>query len=93
MLRDGKLPADESRKAAVILSLIHISDAKYAAAMDRIQPLINNYLTKGHTWKLGRVSSADVYKRMDMVRVGTPALWPMVEFIVNDSIRQGFLQP
>ena len=68
-------------------------DAKYAAAMDRIQPLLNNYLTGGHTWKLGRVTSADVYKRMDMVRAGTPALWPMVEFIVNDSIRQGFLEP
>ena len=68
-------------------------DAKYAAAMDRIQPLLNNYLTGGHTWKLGRVTSADVYRRMDMVRAGTPALWPMVEFIVNDSIRQGFLEP
>lgn len=68
-------------------------DAKYAAAMDRIQPLINNYLTKGHTWKLGNVTSADVYKRMDMIRFGTPELWPAVEYIVNDSIRQGFLKP
>jgi len=28
-------------------------DSKYAAAMDRIQPLMNNYMTGGHTWHLG----------------------------------------
>ena len=35
-------------------------DAQYAAAIDRLQPFLNNYLTQGHTWGLGGVKSAQV---------------------------------
>lgn len=66
-------------------------DSQYAAAIDRLQPFINNYLTEGHTWKLGNVTSGKVYKRMDMVRHGAPELWGFVEFVINDSIAKGYL--
>jgi putative hydrolase of HD superfamily len=67
-------------------------DAKYAAAADRLQPLLNNYINKGNTWKEGNATSADVYARMAMVKEGMPLLWPVVEYIVEDAIGQGFLQ-
>lgn len=68
-------------------------ESKYANAIDRIQPLINNYMTNGHTWKEGDVHAPQIYKRMDIIRTTTPALWPIVEGIINTSIEIGILKP
>lgn len=68
-------------------------ESKYANAIDRIQPLINNYMTNGHTWKEGDVHAPQIYKRMDIIRTTTPSLWPIVEGIINTSIEIGILKP
>ncbi len=68
-------------------------ESKYANAIDRIQPLINNYMTNGHTWKEGDVHAPQIYKRMDIIRTTTPALWPIVEGIIATSIEIGILKP
>ncbi len=68
-------------------------ESKYANAMDRIQPLMLNYLTNGHTWKLGDVHAPQILKRMDIIRTATPELWPIVEGIIADSIEKGILKP
>ena len=68
------------------------AESRYANAIDRIQPLILNYLTDGHTWKMG-VTSAQIYKRMDIIRKATPELWHIVEGIINTSIEAGILNP
>ena len=68
-------------------------ESRYANAIDRIQPLINNYLTNGHTWKQGNVTSDKIYERMDIIRTTTPELWQIVEGIINTSIETGILRP
>ena len=68
-------------------------ESKYANAIDRIQPLINNYMTNGHTWKEGDVHAPQILKRMDIIRTTTPALWPIVEGIIATSIEIGILKP
>ena len=72
---------------------IETAESKYANAIDRIQPLILNYLTDGHTWKMGDVTSDKIYKRMDIIRTATPELWHIVEGIINTSIKAGILKP
>lgn len=68
-------------------------ESRYANAIDRIQPLILNYMTNGHTWKQGDVHSTQIYKRMDIIRTATPELWHIVEGIINTSIEIGILKP
>ncbi len=68
-------------------------ESRYANAMDRLQPLFLNYMTDGHTWKMGDVTSAQIYKRMDIIRTATPELWEIVEGIINISIENGLLKP
>ncbi len=68
-------------------------ESRYANSIDRIQPLINNYLTNGHTWKMGDVHAPQIYKRMDIIRTTTPELWQIVEGIINTSIEIGILKP
>lgn len=67
-------------------------EAVYANAIDRLQPLILNYLTDGHTWKMG-VHAPQILKRMDIIRTATPELWHIVEGIISTSIKEGILQP
>lgn len=64
-------------------------DSRYAAAMDRMQAFIGNAHMDGHTWRMGSVNRAQVYKRMDMVRIGAPALWGYVEHTVEEHIKKG----
>lgn len=68
-------------------------EACYANAIDRLQPFINNYKTKGHTWREGGVTSEKVYKRMDAVRLYAPALWQFIVYVVEDAVKKGYLKP
>lgn len=68
-------------------------EARYANAIDRIQPLILNYLTDGATWKANQVHSTQILKRMDIIRTAAPELWPIVQGIVKTSIEKGILLP
>ncbi|NLM76887.1 MAG: HD domain-containing protein [Ruminococcaceae bacterium] len=66
-------------------------DACYAAAIDRFQPFLINYLTDGHTWVKHDVSAEAVYERMEPVRTALPELWPFVVFVIQDSCARGYL--
>lgn len=66
-------------------------DARFAAAVDRFQPFFSNYYTDGHTWALNKVTSDKVYKRMSVVKDAVPELWEFVEFVIQDSIKKGYI--
>ncbi|MCQ2481471.1 MAG: HD domain-containing protein [Clostridia bacterium] len=68
-------------------------EAKYANVCDRLQPLMHNYLTDGHTWKEGDVHAPQVLGRMDIIRETAPELWKAVEGMVKISVEQGILKP
>ena len=91
----GLLPSDQGKELYDLwweFEEAKTSDSKYAAAIDRLQPFINNYMTEGHTWRMGNVTSDKVYKRMAMVKEGAPELWSLVVDIINSSIEKGYLQ-
>ncbi|NMA83896.1 MAG: HD domain-containing protein [Epulopiscium sp.] len=90
----GLLPLDQGTEYRLLweeFDAMETPDAIYAAAIDRFQPFILNYMTQGHTWKLGNVTSAKVYKRLEMVKYAMPKLWETIEFMVQDSIEKGYL--
>lgn len=91
MLGDGQ--GDEIRALWDEFEAKETPESKYANAIDRLQPLILNYLTNGHTWKLGDVHAPQIYKRMDIIRTATPELWHIVEGIISTSIEAGLLKP
>lgn len=92
----GLLPADQGRQYRDLweeFDAMQTPDAIFASAIDRLQPFMNNYKTDGHTWKLGNVNRAQVYARMDKVREGLPALWPLVERIIAEAVEKGQIRP
>ena len=60
-------------------------DALFAASLDRFQPLINNFLTDGQTWKKGKVSRGQVEKRMSVIKEGFPAAWKTACDMIDDA--------
>lgn len=68
-------------------------DARFAAALDRIQPLLHNQQTQGGTWRIHGIKREQVLRRMHPVVDGAPALWPLVEKVIEDSVAAGYLSP
>lgn len=83
---------DEIRNLFEEFDRMDTPDSAFAAALDRLQPLINNHLTNGHTWRKGHVKSAQVYERMAPVKQAAPSLWPLVERIIAHGIEIGALE-
>lgn len=68
-------------------------DAAYAAAIDRLQPLINNHLTDGHTWENGNVRAEQVYKRMEPVKEAMDdETASLADWIIRQGIQKGYLK-
>lgn len=67
--------------------------AKFAAALDRIQPLLHNQQTQGGTWRIHGITRDQVLQRMYPVKEGAPDIWSAVEKIVEDCVAAGYLAP
>lgn len=67
--------------------------AQFAAALDRLQPLLHNQQTRGGTWRIHGISRDQVLRRMHPVKDGAPALWPLVETVIEDAVVAGYLSP
>ncbi len=68
-------------------------DARYAACMDRIQPLLHNTLTDGHTWVLGGATREDIEKREEPVRLYMPKVYEWIERNIENGIKNGWISP
>ncbi|HHT47302.1 MAG TPA: HD domain-containing protein [Firmicutes bacterium] len=66
-------------------------EARFAAALDRLQPLLHNYKTKGESWKKHGVTSDKVIERNKSIIEASKTLWDYAETIIKDSIKKGYL--
>lgn len=67
------------------------AESRYAVALDHLQPFIHNALTKGHTWKLGKVSKQQIYNRMNIVMSELPELKPWMEDQIQKGLELGWI--
>lgn len=66
-------------------------EARFANALDRLQPLLANFHTEGGTWLEHNVSRAQVSRRMQPIEQGAPELWPFVLGLIDEACERGFL--
>ena len=66
-------------------------DAKYASAIDALQPFLNNYYTQGESWKRNNAKSSQVYKRQERIKNAIPEIWPFVDNLIKDAVAKGYL--
>jgi putative hydrolases of HD superfamily len=66
--------------------------AKFAAALDRIQPVLHNQQTEGGTWRIHGITRDKVMKRVAPVETGAPQLWAFIQQLIDDCVAAGYLQ-
>ena len=64
-------------------------EAKFAHAMDNLQPLMLNNSNGGADWKEHEVTAQQVYGRQSKTRLGSETLFEVVDSIIQQNIANG----
>lgn len=91
----GLLPADQASELRSLWEEFEAQEtptAKFAAALDRIQPLLHNQQNRGGTWLIHGITRDQVMKRMAGVETGAPELWLFVQQVIEDCVAAGYLK-
>ena len=70
------------------------NEAIFCATLDRIQPIILNYLTKGGTWKKHNIKKEMVLKKAYLIfEKADERIKKFILDIINESVEKGYLLP
>ena len=90
------LPADQARRLRAVWDEFEerrTPAARFARALDRLQPVLANYHTDGGTWRAHGVTADQVLEKVHLIEDGSPALGGYAREIVAAAIEKGFLAP
>ena len=88
------LPSDQSRSFRALWVEFENKDtpeSKYANALDRFQPFLQNYFTRGQIWRKNNITQRQVMDRMQPVFDGAPVLWNLVKLLIDDAVQKKYL--
>lgn len=90
----GLLPLDQGadlRAAWEEYEARQSPSARFAYALDRLQPVLLNYLTQGEAWRKHNVTSDRVLAVNSPIQHGSKALWHHARNLINDAVARGYL--
>lgn len=91
----GLLPEDqgvELRNLWEEFEAQETGEARFATALDRLQPFLHNQHTKGGTWQIHGITREQVQRRMQPIEEGAPLIWPFVQKVIEDCVEAGYLR-
>lgn len=89
----GILPEDSGH---VLKTLWHefearsTPEARFAKAMDRLQPLLLNWMAKGGTWRTPGVTADGVRSRKAVIGEASTTLWDAARHLIDEGERRGW---
>ena len=89
------LPEDQREELVALFDefeACETAEAKYAHAMDNLQPLILNHSNGGGDWREHGVSAQQVYQRQSRTRLGSEKLFEVTDRILKEHIQAGNLK-
>ena len=90
----GLLPDDQRAEMRALweeFEAEETAEARFAAAIDRLQPLLCNYYTQGGAWKEYGVRAPQVFARNGKIARGSEELWEYVRGMLNDAVERGYI--
>lgn len=66
-------------------------EAKFAAALDRLMPLLHNYHTEGRSWREHGITKQQVLNLNRHIADGSQSLWEYAESLIDDAAAKGYL--
>ena len=68
-------------------------EAEYAAMLDRLQPLIMNYINEGGTWAQHQISVEQVYKRNQITLEKGPQVFKdFIHEVIEKCVAKGYIK-
>ncbi|GAB4183336.1 MAG: HD domain-containing protein [Coleofasciculaceae cyanobacterium] len=90
----GLLPPEQGKELLNIwqeFEAFETATARFAVALDRLQPLLQNQQNQGGTWRIHGITKNQVMQRMAPVKEVSPTLGLLVEEIIEECIAAGYL--
>lgn len=90
----GLLPPDQSAEVQALwqeFEARETPEAKFAAALDRLMPLLHNYHTEGRSWREHNISKAQVLNLNRHIADGSQSLWEYAKALIDDAAAKGYL--
>jgi putative hydrolase of HD superfamily len=91
----GLLPKEQADEMIAIWEEFEAGEtkeAKFARAMDRLEPLLQNTSNNGGTWNEFGVSYSKVHEKKKVINDGSTTIWSFAEKLINDSVEKGILK-
>ena len=61
------------------------AEAKFAGSLDRLQPMLANFLNDGITWKENEVKYYQVFEKNKVIDQGSNVLWKYAQNVLNQA--------
>lgn len=90
----GILPEEQKEKLLNIWKEFEerkTNEAKFASVFDRLEPLLQNYITEGFTWKKNGVTYDMVYEVNKHVAEGSKEIWEFICALLDSAVKKGYL--
>jgi len=91
----GILPAEQAEELVTIWEEFEAGqthEAKFARAMDRLEPLLQNSSNNGGTWNEPGVNYKKVYAKKSVIKDGSAVLWEYAEKLIDAGVASGILK-
>jgi putative hydrolase of HD superfamily len=69
------------------------AEARFAKAMDRLEPTLLNWMAKGGTWRTAGVTTDDIRARKSVIARGSASLWAAAQEIIDEGAQRGWSRP
>jgi putative hydrolase of HD superfamily len=92
----GLLPADQCAQFRALWDEFEekkTPEARFAAAIDRFQPVLLNCSTEGAAWRRHGVTADRVASRNAPIAEGSAALWEKASGMIRGAVESGHLAP
>nr|WP_237537291.1 HD domain-containing protein [Streptomyces sp. SID2999] len=89
----GLLPDDQARRMRALWDEFEeraTPEARFAKAMDRLQPLLLNWMARGGTWRTPGVTADDVRARKAVIGDASASLWTAGRRLIDEGERRGW---
>lgn len=87
------LPADQAQRIRLLWDEFEerrTPEARFAKAMDRLQPLLLNWMARGGTWRTPGVTSDDVRARKAVIGEASASLWRAGRRLIDEGETRGW---
>ncbi len=89
------LPADQKEEMISLFDEFEVNEtaeARYAHAMDNLQPLLLNDSNDGGDWVEHDICASQVYGRQERTRLGSEILYEVTDQIIQKNVKKGSLR-